>query len=677
MTKIIILFLLTLNLVLASVGKLTAIRGDVTVLRETAQMSAFVGMKLEEKDEIITKKASKAQMIFNDKTVITIGKNSSFSIKEYLYEPTSTKSKAKFGASRGFFKAITGAIGKINPDKFSIATKTSTIGIRGTHFFGMMDETSERIGCTQGAIVVEANGVSVDVLAGEITIFNLGDVPTPARQIEAKDLNQLRGGLASRSEISSKIAQLKLKLDGGKITFDKEKVGEILESIRSIKDNDIRTAAADELQDKLVVDLDKLAEKISNKIDIDVSSGYSVADGHNALKWGFYTEKPIEKEEDGYSVDGNKYSTLNEAIVAAVPDDLWREAVQSNETVIEELIGKSSDGALFKHYDGLAERKEVVQYVGKVLGFVSADNVYNLIEQDSTNRVILTHEFGNRFYSGLMQFNAKNPNANDLTKWSVALSSADATSITPTSFNAPVFIPFGSTKLSGANLFFNRYYGDEANQISGYFRLNDTSENEAYGIFTANRGDKTGEGSAYSLVGVPIKKGEYFSWGYWAIEQNIQGTEVDVASLSGGWIKPNDGIEKTALAQMEDYKLTQLKASYSGEVVGTVQDILVGNDVMKNGNIALDFDFAKSSATGSLSFDSHSEAWKIGIDEAQIEGNGFSLTQMSAQSGSDVELARFSGDGSFYGNSAEAIGGGFKLTSTTGKSAIGAFVGNK
>jgi len=673
MTKIIILLLLTLNLLFASVGKLTAIRGDITVLRGTAQMSAFVGMKLEEKDEIITKKASKAQMVFNDKTVITIGKNSSFSVKEYFYEPTSKRSKAKFGASRGFFKAITGAIGKINPEKFSLATRTSTIGIRGTHFFGMMDEDSERIGCTKGAIVVEANGVSVDVLAGEITIFNLGDVPTPARQIEAKDLNQLRGGLASRSEISSKIAQLKLKLDGGKITFDKEKVGEILESIRSIKDNDIRTAAADELQDKLVVDLDKLAERISNKIDVDVGSGYSVADGHDALKWGFYTEKHIDKIKDGYSVDGTKYSTLNEAIVAAVPDDLWREAVQSDESVIEQLIGKSSDGTLFKHYDGLAERKEVIQYVGKVLGFVSANNVYSLIEQDSTNKVILTHEFGNRFYSGLMQFNAKDPNANDITKWSVALSSADSTSITPTSFNAPVFIPFGSTKLSSANLFFNRYYGDEANQISGYFRLNDTSENEAYGIFTANKGD----GSAYSLVGVPIKKGEYFSWGYWAIEQNIKGAEVDVASLSGGWIKPNDGVEKTTLALMEDYKLTQLKASYSGEVVGTVQDILVGNDVMKNGNIALDFDFAKASATGSLSFDAHSQGWRIGIDEAQIDGNGFSLTQMSAQSGSDVELARFSGDGSFYGNSAEAIGGGFKLTSTTGKSAIGAFVGKR
>jgi len=673
MTKIIILFLLTLNLLFASVGKLTAIRGDVTVLRETTQMSAFVGMKLEEKDEIITKKASKAQMIFNDKTVITIGKNSSFSIKEYLYEPTSKRSKAKFGASRGFFKAITGAIGKINPEKFSLATRTSTIGIRGTHFFGMMDEDSERIGCTKGAIVVEANGVSVDVLAGEITIFNLGDVPTPARQIEAKDLNQLRGGLASRSEISSKIAQLKLKLDGGKITFDKEKVGEILESIRSIKDNDIRTAAADELQDKLVLDLDKLAERISNKIDVDVGSGYSVSDGHDALKWGFYTEKHIDKIKDGYSVDGTKYSTLNEAIVAAVPDDLWREAVQSDESVIEQLIGKSSDGTLFKHYDGLAERKEVIQYVGKVLGFVSANNVYSLIEQDSTNKVILTHEFGNRFYSGLMQFNAKNPNANDITKWSVALSSADSTSITPNSFNAPVFIPFGSTKLSSAKLFFNRYYGDEANQISGYFRLNDTSENEAYGIFTANKGI----GSAYSLVGVPIRKGEYFSWGYWAIEQNIKGAEVDVASLSGGWIKPNDGVEKTTLALMEDYKLTQLKASYSGEVVGTVQDILVGNDVMKNGNIALDFDFAKASATGSLSFDAHSQGWRIGIDEAQIDGNGFSLTQMSAQSGSDVELARFSGDGNFYGSKAEAIGGGFKLTSTTGKSAIGAFVGSR
>jgi len=683
MMKIFILLALSINLLFASVAKLTALKGDVSVFRASKELTAKVGMALEEKDKIVTKIASKAQMIFKDKTVITIGKNSSFSIHEYLYEPKAKKASAKFGASRGFFKAITGAIGKINPDKFALQTKTSTIGIRGTHFFGMMDDKQETIGCTQGAIVVSANGVSVDVLAGEVTVFNYGDIPEPPRQIDVKDIKKLRGALASRSIISSKIAQLKVKQEGGKITFDKQKVGEILESIRTIKDADVRSAAEDELQRQLYSEIDKIEDDIKVAAEVDV--GYTAKDGHIPVTWGYTPEKKMLKTDTGWSVEGKEYASLNEAFIAAVPDSIWVRGEISKPETLNALIGQDAQGTLLKHYDGRVKSKEVVRYVGKILGFISANNAHTLIEQDETNQVVLQYEFANRYYKGTMQFNAKDPQSGELKNWAMYLNSTDPTAVTEQSFANPTFIPVattlltskekgeGETKVSSPLLYDGRYFGDKVNQISANFIIDTEDGNEANGLFVVNR-DESG---SYKLVQNPVAKNEYFSWGYWSTEDDVKAGKVSATTV-GGWMIPNEGIELSSAELIESYKTNSIKVSYAGEVIGTVRNV-VGNidDIMHNGKVALDFDFARGSATGSLSFDAAKEAWKIGVDAAEIVKNGFTLTQMSAQSGSDVELFNFSGGGNFYGKNAEAVGGGFKLTSTAGKNAIGAFVGSK
>ena len=63
--------------------------------------------------------------------MISVGKNSTFSIKDYLFD-VGQKPKASFKFGYGTFKAITGKIGKLNPRGFKLQTKTASIGIRGT-----------------------------------------------------------------------------------------------------------------------------------------------------------------------------------------------------------------------------------------------------------------------------------------------------------------------------------------------------------------------------------------------------------------------------------------------------------------------------------------------------------------------------------------------------------------
>ena len=84
--KILILISLFISLAFASIGQVTGIKGKATVIRESKSENLILGYKLEKKDIIKTANKSKVQIIFNDNTIVTIGKKSSLNIEEYLYE---------------------------------------------------------------------------------------------------------------------------------------------------------------------------------------------------------------------------------------------------------------------------------------------------------------------------------------------------------------------------------------------------------------------------------------------------------------------------------------------------------------------------------------------------------------------------------------------------------------
>ena len=180
------LFIITSSM-FANIGKITAIKGEASVLRATKTLPLQIGFILKEKDTVNTGNNARVQIVFNDKTIISLGKNSHFDINEYLYdEQEPTKTKASFKMARGVFKSITGRIGKINPKKFKLKTKTATMGIRGTVFFGKIaDGKPDNIACTSGAITVSTPQGMVEVLAGQQTTVAAGKLPQPPAAIPA------------------------------------------------------------------------------------------------------------------------------------------------------------------------------------------------------------------------------------------------------------------------------------------------------------------------------------------------------------------------------------------------------------------------------------------------------------------------------------------------------------
>jgi len=161
----ILLALLTIStLIFASIGKITSFKGSVDITRDNQKILVKRNIPIETNDIIATKKDSNAIIMFDDGTIITIGKDSTLDIKEYVYDSNeSAASRTELHFLKGAFKSVTGRIGKINPNKFTLKTKTAQIGIRGTVTLG----NQEIVACTKGAIKVSAQAHSVNVDAGE------------------------------------------------------------------------------------------------------------------------------------------------------------------------------------------------------------------------------------------------------------------------------------------------------------------------------------------------------------------------------------------------------------------------------------------------------------------------------------------------------------------------------
>lgn len=137
----------------ANIGNIATLIGGVKILRANSVIQASSGMALQQKDKIKTEKKSRVQIILKDDTVVTIGANSLFSFDKYRFTGDK-QSEAKMRIERGFFRSVTGRIGKIAPERFKVKTLSATIGIRGTDFAAIVSKKSERILCYRGGIDV-------------------------------------------------------------------------------------------------------------------------------------------------------------------------------------------------------------------------------------------------------------------------------------------------------------------------------------------------------------------------------------------------------------------------------------------------------------------------------------------------------------------------------------------
>lgn len=262
--KKIILLVLTLSITLIAkdVATITGITGEAFIQRDNAKIKITRGLSLEEKDTVLTKDNAKVQIIFKDETIVTVGKNSNFSINEYLYEDDQ-EPVVKFSMLKGAMRTITGKIGKIAPEKFTVTAKTATIGIRGTNFSVVIGENDNtEVYCTFGAISVNVNGTQHIVNQG-FFIRVTPDGKVDIRPFKAKELDNVKKKFAKKTTKTGIV-------NDDSVPSNDAIVDNTIENFDNIVIKDITDSLAEAELSEADIDLD------SNLAD--VISGYTMND---------------------------------------------------------------------------------------------------------------------------------------------------------------------------------------------------------------------------------------------------------------------------------------------------------------------------------------------------------------------------------------------------------------
>ena len=425
---VLMFFVLSLTLFAKDVATVTALSGEAFVKRDAQTIKISLGDKLQEKDRVITSKKTKIQIIFEDETIITLGKDSDFSISEYLFEDK--KTVARFTMLRGAMRTITGKIGKIAPDKFSVTTKTSTIGIRGTNFTVVVgNDGSQNVFCTFGAISVQVRGVGKKYVVRQGFYSHVtADGKVEIKEFTPKQLQDMQKNSFKHTKKESK----KTREDGFGISGDEQPKEDSAQGDLIIKD--ITDQLKEGVQQESAVDLTAKGVALSSYgypslLSLDMSyrqDGTSVVnDGRINIRGSdprLYLLSPTTVFS--YGVDTQFYDVLTENVTTVVDmapetnyfrdlpniisedDVLWGEwAIKYDETngdntyLVQEhglwVYGVPTDSAVvnamqgefvyiggFKAYDCNSNDGSIIEGVAKMHVDFGNDKVELLLEHD-------------------------------------------------------------------------------------------------------------------------------------------------------------------------------------------------------------------------------------------------------------------------------------------------------
>jgi len=201
------------------VGTAAAVN-PASLARETTgnTRTIVLGQSIAHKERIQTTAAGSVQLLFLDKTSMTIGPNSDVSIDEYVYDPQENSGKLAATLAKGAMRFVGGQISH-NGDA-TIKTATAVVGIRG----GVSILTDANVFLAYGFANVENVLGSVTLQAGEFTSTSTGAPPTPpgppppnfiATYVKLfQSIGHQTGGTAAGAASQSKVAAAEQRATG-------------------------------------------------------------------------------------------------------------------------------------------------------------------------------------------------------------------------------------------------------------------------------------------------------------------------------------------------------------------------------------------------------------------------------------------------------------------------------
>lgn len=155
----------------ALTGQITNISGAV-IARGPDGASRILSLRSEvvEGDVVVTADNSYARLKFTDGSELVLRPRTQIKIDAYRFEERDPERDGYvLSLLKGGMRAVTGLLGRRNPDRASYLTPTATVGIRGTHFGALVcNDDCANVPTPTGN--PPANGLHVDVADGRIVV---------------------------------------------------------------------------------------------------------------------------------------------------------------------------------------------------------------------------------------------------------------------------------------------------------------------------------------------------------------------------------------------------------------------------------------------------------------------------------------------------------------------------
>jgi hypothetical protein len=116
------------------IGYVKNVSGEVQVINAGVTARASVGSPVAVGDTLKTSAQSSVGVSLRDNTLISLGPNTEFTLRDYAFEPSEGKLSLISRLTRGSLEYVSGVIAKLRPEAVAVETPTGTLGVRGTHF---------------------------------------------------------------------------------------------------------------------------------------------------------------------------------------------------------------------------------------------------------------------------------------------------------------------------------------------------------------------------------------------------------------------------------------------------------------------------------------------------------------------------------------------------------------
>lgn len=153
------------------VGTAAAVNPAAQARGSSGARTIVIGQSIAHRERIQTTSAGSVQLLFLDKTSMTIGPNSDLAIDEYVYDPGSNTGKLAATLTKGVMRFVGGQIS--HAGNAQITTPNAVVGIRGG--VGIFSPNSVYIGYGEGN--VRSGSSSVTLTAGDYTQTLGGGTP--------------------------------------------------------------------------------------------------------------------------------------------------------------------------------------------------------------------------------------------------------------------------------------------------------------------------------------------------------------------------------------------------------------------------------------------------------------------------------------------------------------------